>query len=227
MKKMKKDSKRKLITVANPTSMISEEFTSIKTNIEFASIQTEKKVLMVTSAEPDVGKSLIVSNLAVVYAKQNKRTLLIDLDLRKPVQHHMFHFGRAKGITGLLLNEACDSREAIRPTEVPGLDLLPAGVIPPNPTTILNSNALLDMVKKYRDQYDQIIIDAPPVLVASDAQLIARFTDGIIFVIKSGSSEYKKVEKAIDLLHRTGNEIIGTVLNRPSIEAEKAYYTYK
>ncbi|MBC1561543.1 CpsD/CapB family tyrosine-protein kinase [Listeria booriae] len=223
----KKDNRKKLITATNPNSIISEEFISVKTNIEFLSIESEKKVLMVTSAEADAGKSLIASNLAVVFAQQNKKTLLIDLDLRKPVQHHIFGFWKEAGVTEMLVNGAFCSEEIIKKTEVERLSLLPAGTIPPNPTVILSTQQLADIIKKYSQEYDQIIIDAPPVLVASDAQLITRLTDGIILVIKSGSSEYKKVMKAMELLNRTGSKIIGSILNRPSVEAGKLYYTYK
>ncbi|WP_430535361.1 CpsD/CapB family tyrosine-protein kinase [Listeria rocourtiae] len=223
--KQKKNNRKKLITFFDPRSSISEEFTSVKINIEFASIGRETKVIMVTSAEPDAGKSIVSSNLAVVYAQQGKKTLIIDLDLRKPTQHRVFFSNNEIGITGLLLRPDMRST-AIQETEVNYLQVLTSGHIPPNPVEILNTQALADLVAEFREEYDQIIIDAPPVLVAADTRLIARLADGIVFVIKSGKSEYKKTAKSLELLQQTHTKILGAVLNNPALKATQAYYTY-
>lgn len=223
--KQQKNNRKKLITFFDPRSPISEEFTSVKTNIEFASISQESKVIMMTSAEPDAGKSIMSSNLAVVFAQQGKKTLLIDLDLRKPTQHRVFFSNNDTGVTGLLLRPE-KKNEAVQETEINNLHVLTSGHIPPNPVEILTTQALADLVAAFREEYDQIIIDAPPVLVAADARLIARFVDGIVFVIKSGKSEYKKAAKSLELLHQTKTKILGTILNNPASKAEKMYYTY-
>ncbi len=197
----------------------------MRTNIEFSTIGQENQVTMITSAEPDAGKSIMSSNLAVVSAQQGKKTLLIDLDLRKPTQHRVFFNSNERGVTSVLLHPDHKSM-AIQDTEVERLHVLTSGPIPPNPTEILNTQALVDLINGLRADYDQIILDAPPVLVASDARLIARLADGIVFIIKSGASEYKKIAKSIELLQKTQTKILGAVLNKPSAQPGKMYYTY-
>ncbi|MBC2324671.1 CpsD/CapB family tyrosine-protein kinase [Listeria booriae] len=221
----KKNNRKKLVTYFNPKSPISEEFTSVKTNIEFTSIGKASKVIMITSAEPDAGKSIIASNLAVVFAKQGKKTLLIDFDLRKPTQHRVFFSNNEVGVTGMLMRPET-RRVAIQDTEMDCLQILTSGPIPPNPSEMLNTQGLEDLMESLCKEYDQIILDAPPVLVASDARIISRLADGILFVIKSGASECKQIVKSIDLLKQTQTKILGAVLNNPFVESTKMYYTY-
>lgn len=223
--KGKKNNRKKLITFFDPRSPISEEFKSVKTNIDFSSIGQKNNIIMVTSAEPDAGKSIVASNLAVVYAQQGKKTLMIDLDLRKPAQHRVFFSNNEIGVTGLLMCPET-KQKAIQETEVENLQVLSSGIIPPNPTEILGTQELLTLIETLGEEYDQIIIDAPPVLVASDARLISRFADGIIFVIKSRGSENKQVAKALSLLRQGQTKIIGSILNDPSAQSSNMYYAY-
>ncbi|BBP92424.1 hypothetical protein BsIDN1_60420 [Bacillus safensis] len=141
--KRKKREKRDLscISVLNPHSVIAEQFRTIRTNIEFTSIQTRLKSILVTSSLPKEGKSFTAANLAAVFAQQNKRVLLMDADLRKPAVHEYFDLSHHTGLTNVLLNN-CSLEEAILPTPIEHLELLPSGTIPPNPAELLSSSVM-------------------------------------------------------------------------------------
>lgn len=212
--KRKKREKRDLscISVLNPHSVIAEQFRTIRTNIEFTSIQTRLKSILVTSSLPKEGKSFTAANLAAVFAQQNKRVLLMDADLRKPAVHEYFDLSYHTGLTNVLLNN-CSLEEAILPTPIEHLELLPSGTIPPNPAELLSSSVMKQLFYEIEQQYDMVIVDSTPLLPVADAKILANRTDGSILVVLSGKTKIAAVKKSKEVLEGTTSKLLGAMLN--------------
>ncbi|KPN14645.1 tyrosine protein kinase [Bacillus australimaris] len=212
--KRKKREKRDLscISVLNPHSVIAEQFRTIRTNIEFTSIQTRLKSILVTSSLPKEGKSFTAANLAAVFAQQKKRVLLVDADLRKPAVHEYFDLSYHTGLTNVLLNN-CSLEEAILPTPIEHLELLPSGTIPPNPAELLSSSVMKQLFYEIEQQYDMVIVDSSPLLPVADAKILANRTDGSILVVLSGKTKIAAVKKSKEVLDGTTGKLLGAMLN--------------
>ncbi|TCI46206.1 polysaccharide biosynthesis tyrosine autokinase [Exiguobacterium sp. SH3S2] len=216
---------RDLITLANPKSPISEQYRTIRTNLEFTSIGQKLQMINVTSASTGEGKSTTAANLAVVYAQLGKRVLLIDCDLRKPTAQFTFNLSSQAGLSTILVGRILLER-AIQKTGVERLSLLTAGPIPPNPTELIASDQMVELLDEVRRQYDIVILDAPPMMQVADARLLAKIADGTILVIGCENSERQLVVKAKEQLERTGTHMLGLVLNKRKSGRHK-YYAYE
>ncbi|TCI39067.1 polysaccharide biosynthesis tyrosine autokinase [Exiguobacterium sp. SH4S7] len=216
---------RDLITLANPKSPISEQYRTIRTNLEFTSIGQKLQMINVTSASTGEGKSTTAANLAVVYAQLGKRVLLIDCDLRKPTAQFTFNLSSQAGLSTILVGRILLER-AIQKTGVERLSLLTAGPIPPNPTELIASDQMVELLDEVRRQYDIVILDAPPMMQVADARLLAKIADGTILVISCENSERQLVVKAKEQLERTGTHMLGLVLNKRKSGRHK-YYAYE
>lgn len=224
-KKQFKTNVRSLITKFNPKSPISEQYRTIRTNIEFASVDQDMRSLLVTSSGPSEGKSSTTANLGVVFAQQGKRVLLIDGDLRKPTVHYTFKLDNRTGLSTVLVGEK-SLEETVKETDVPNLEILTCGPIPPNPSELLGSNAMKQMLQKAQDTYDVVIFDTPPVLAVTDAQILANICDGSIIVARSEQTEYEAIQKAKDLLEPAHAKLLGIVLNDVPQKKSNTYYYY-
>jgi protein-tyrosine kinase len=209
--------------VEEPLSNISEQYRAIRTNIEFSSADTLLKVIMVTSANMSEGKSTTVSNLAVSFAQQGKKVLLIDADMRKPTVHYIFNQKNSNGLSSILTRHSTLG-ESILSTHVQGLDIITSGIIPPNPSELLGSNTMKELLEALRTAYDIILIDTPPILPVTDAKVLSAVADGIILVLKSGSTEVEDVKKVKILLESVSTKVIGTVLNQKKVKQSQEYY---
>ena len=214
---------KNLITREQPKSPISEQYRTLRTNIEFSMINQNLKTLILTSAIPREGKSLTASNLAVTFADQGRKVLFIDADLRKPTIHHYFEIENLNGLTNVLTKRV-DLTEAMFLTEVDNLWVLPSGPIPPNPAELLGSEAMRELVAITSKMFDIVIFDAPPVLAVTDAQVLGRICDGALLVVKSQANESKSLKKAKDLLGKAYVNIIGVVLNDVDQKEANHYY---
>ncbi|MED1228935.1 CpsD/CapB family tyrosine-protein kinase [Bacillus nakamurai] len=194
MRRKNKLNKRSVITMSEPKSINSEQYRTIRTNIEFSSIDTEVKSLIITSAGPEEGKSTTAANLAVVFAQQGKKVLLVDADLRKPTVHFTFKLDNGIGLTSLLLKQM-PFKEAVLPSGEANLDILTSGPIPPNPAELLSTKTMKDVLAEARAIYDKVIVDTPPVLAAADTKILGSYTDGSIMVISSGKPTKKKQQR--------------------------------
>jgi len=228
--KLKRDPKtasryRNLITNNNPRSPISEAFRTLRTNLQFASLDNELNTIMVTSATPQEGKSTISANLAVVMAQAGKKTLFIDTDLRKPTVHYTFGVQNREGLTNLLLSNS-RIETLVQPSDIPNLDILTSGPIPPNPAELLGSTAMGRIIEESASTYDMVIFDTPPLLAVADAQILASQLDGVLLVISSGKTKQDLAIKAKDLLEKVNAKILGTVLNNRKISDKNFYYYY-
>lgn len=219
------DNRRKLITAHNPKSPVSEQFRTIRTNIQFASIDKEMKTIMVTSTGPGEGKSTTAANLSVVFAQQGRNVLLVDADLRKPTVHYTFNLTNTFGFTSVLTRQI-PLDEAIAETNISGLSLLPSGPVPPNPSELLGSVAMETFIKMVGEQFDVVIFDTPPALAVTDAQILSNKCDGTILVVSSGKTETEAAIKAKELLVASKGKIIGAVLNNKKLSDTNYYYYY-
>jgi capsular exopolysaccharide synthesis family protein len=217
-------SREDLITINNPMSPIAEAYRTLRTNIQFSSIDKKVQVVCVTSTGPGEGKSTVASNLAVVTAQAGKKTLLIDCDQRKPRQHKIFGVSNEKGLSNLLAEESTFAL-AVQKTGVDNLLILAAGTRPPNPSELLSSSKMKNFVGSLRNQLDFIIIDTPPLLMVTDAQLLAGYIDGYILTVASGEANRDAASKAKELLDNVNGKMLGVVLNKLSLNG-KGYYGY-
>ncbi|WP_305583998.1 CpsD/CapB family tyrosine-protein kinase [Fictibacillus sp. WQ 8-8] len=216
---------RSLITHNNPMSPISEQYRTIRTNIQFSSIDKQYKTLLVTSAGQGEGKSTTVANLAVVLAQQGKRVLLVDGDLRKPTVHYTFRVSNIQGMTSVLTKQLTFG-DAVQKTNVEHLYVLPSGPIPPNPSELLNSKAMEALVEDANSKYDYVLFDSPPVLAVTDAQILSNRCDGVVLVASSGRTEKEEALKAKELLENANAKILGVVLNGKETNDSSYYYYY-
>ncbi|MBC1553167.1 CpsD/CapB family tyrosine-protein kinase [Listeria booriae] len=220
----KSSGKNKLVAKYEPQSAYAESFRYIRANIDFAGIDQEYKAIMITSPDPDSGKSLISANLAISYAALDKKTLLIDLDLRKPTVHKIFpECYSSYGLTGLLKN-VVKVAEAIVPADVPNLYVLPVGIAPADPAAVLNSEKMKEIYELLHGEFDRIIIDTPPVMAVADAQTISSWVDGTIMVIRNNYTKQDNAKKALQKLSVAGTTIIGTIFNNTNMKMNDYYY---
>ena len=219
------ESRRKLVTSIDPKSPISEQYRTIRTNIQFSAVDEDIQVLMVTSSGPMEGKSTTAANLAVVFAQQEKKVLLVDADLRKPTAHYTFNQTNTFGLTSVLAGQV-PMNEAVNPTDVFNLSVLTSGPIPPNPAELMGSKSMDRFLKEAKQSYDIIIFDTPPILAVTDAQVLANLCDGSVLVVYSGKTEMDEATKAKELLTSAKGKLLGVVLNHKKLESNDYYYYY-
>ena len=217
--------KRKLIAKLEPKSPISEQYRMIRTNIQFASVDKDIRSITITSTGPGEGKSTTVANLAVVFAQQGKKVLLIDTDLRKPTVHYTMQLPNTIGLTNVLTRQV-PLKEAIRETDVEGLYVITSGPIPPNPAELLASNSMEQMIKEVTDVFELVLFDTPPILAVTDAQVLASKTDGVLLVISSGTTDREEAKKAKSLIEASKGNLLGAILNNKKQDKGTHYYYY-
>lgn len=215
---------RRLIVHEDAKSPIAEAYRTLRTNIQFSKTDGELKTIMFTSSGPGEGKSTTIANTAVALAQSGKNVILIDCDLRKPVQHKIFG-KKNRGITNILVEEV-PAGEFIQNTQVENLRILTSGPIPPNPSELLGSRKMQELLEYLKTQADYLIIDAPPVIAVTDACVLASRVDGITLIVNSGTVRPEMAQKAKDLLIKANGHVLGVILNRVEIEEEHAYYYY-
>lgn len=214
-----------LITQNNARSRVAEAYRTLRTNMGFTEMDHPCRTILITSTHPFEGKSTTVSNLAVVMAQAGNRVLLVDCDLRKPLQHQVFNISNQVGLTNCLRQKVLLD-EALHPGPVENLTLLPAGPIPPNPSEILSSEYCRQFWTHLKELYDYIFIDTPPVLVVADATILAAQVDGVLLVVNSGSTRIDHAKEAKEQLAKASAHIIGVVLNQARIRDDNQYYYY-
>ena len=214
-----------LITLEQSKSPISEAFRTLRTNVQFTSVDSETKKIMVTSAGPREGKSSTVANLAVSMAQAGKSVLVIDADLRNPSQHKLFRLDNRQGLSMALVQDQ-DTQKYIRETAVPGVMVLTGGPIPPNPAELVGSQRMKHLIRKASEQYDMVLIDTPPIIAVTDAAILAQEVDGVILVLASGEVNKEYAQRAKELLDKVGAKILGAVLNKADMNTSEHYYYY-
>ncbi len=208
---------------------IVEAYKTLRTNLLFALAATEKKTAVISSPEPDVGKSTTASNLSIVMAQTNLKVLLIDADMRKPSLDRIFRVSRNEGLSTVLSGMTSFER-AVSKSVAPSLDLLTAGPIPPNPQELLASSAMVELLRGLEARYDYILIDTPPLNVVADALMLTNQTAGIMLVARERKTHLEDLRKAEDAVRQVGGNLLGVTLTdvRPNHggRREKYYKAY-
>jgi len=202
-----------------------EAIRNVRTNVLFSSADEGVRTIVVTSAGPGEGKSLFSANLSVSLAQAGQRVLHVDADMRRPRVHEIFEFSQEPGLSNLLVGD-CKPSEAVRKvTGVPGLAVLPAGMIPPNPAELLGSKRFDEYFATLSEHFDYVVIDSPPVLAVADASILANTASGVVFVVGADQTSRHAARAAIDQLHAVQAHLIGAVLNRVDLEHNPYYYS--
>lgn len=216
---------RKLVTSVNTKSIVSEQFRTLRTNINFSMPDKELKTFLVTSSSPGEGKSTVAANTAVVFAQEGKQVLLVDADMRKPTVHYTFHLSNTLGLSNLLTRQE-KIADVLKPSEIENLKILTSGPIPPNPAELIGSKTMEKVMEELKKDFDVIIFDAPPTLSVADAQILSNKCDGTILVLNSGETEKAGIVKAKEALVSSQANIIGIVLNNFQLQKDHYYYQY-
>lgn len=205
-------------------SPLSENFKSLRTSVFLSSADTPPRTLLVTSMSPGEGKSSISACLAAAIAETGKKTLLIDADMRRPVQHTNFAIENTSGLSSFLAGVS--SKDLINKDIAENLDLICSGPIPPNPSELLSADRTEKMIHRLSETYDMIIIDSPPLINVTDALILSQRVDGIIIVAHAGSTTYEMINKGLKLLTDNSAPVAGMVINRFDAKKSGYYYGY-
>ena len=205
--------------------MYDEAIRSVRTNIQFSSLDKKNKIISITSTKPAEGKSTVIYKLAKSFADNGEKVILLDCDLRSPSISEIAGINDNVGITNYLTGKVNIQRAINKDREQSNLDMIFTGPVPPNPAEILASNAFKDFVEDLSKQYDYVFIDTPPVGLFTDASLVSTISDGVIFVIKSSDTKKEDISLAIENLKKVDAHILGAVLTHMPMK-EKKYGNY-
>ena len=214
-----------LLTDLGAFAARTEAFRLLRTNLQFIDIDQRARVLVVTSAVPGEGKTMTSTNLAVALAQTGRTVLIIDADLRRPRVASTLGVDPAVGLTTALVGKT-QIEDAIQVHEPSGLHVLASGAKPPNPTEILQSRVTHDLIRRLRQSYDMIIIDAPPLLPVADASVLSTLADGSILVVRHGQTTRDQINEAVNRVNQVGGRLYGVVVNMVAKRAIGSYYYY-
>ncbi|WP_433959099.1 CpsD/CapB family tyrosine-protein kinase [Cytobacillus horneckiae] len=204
--------RRNLVTFSHPDSVISEQYRTIRTNIQFIIGEQKNSILLVTSPSRYEGKSTTVANIAVSMAQQKEKVLLIDANLRNPSIHEILKLPYSLGLTDVLKG-FISFEDAVVSSHIPGLKVLPSGEIPSNPSELLSSSIMKRLLEKVSPLYDIILIDSPALLDVTDTKILANVSDGVVLVVRKGKTKAEHTYNAKKVLQYAKSEIIGVILN--------------
>jgi len=215
----------RLITHLDPKSPVSEAYRSLRTNLQFSKIDQKLQILLVTSAGPKEGKSTTAANLAIAVAQTGKKVLLVDADLRRPVIHSIFGHKKDDGMTNWLMG-TIEFEQMLKPTFMENLFLATSGALPPNPSELLASKRMEELIEKLRGQFDFVVIDSPPVIAVTDAAILSTKVDGTMLVVSSGNTNRDALARAQTLLGSVESNLLGALLNGVNVEGMYGSYYY-
>ncbi|OPJ65360.1 CpsD/CapB family tyrosine-protein kinase [Clostridium chromiireducens] len=207
-----------------PKSIVSEAYRTLRTNVQYSSFDKAIKTIVITSAEAAEGKSTVSGNLALSFAQNDKKVIIVDCDLRKPSVHKNFKISNLSGLSEVLIGK--ENLEDVIQNRNGNLDILTSGKIPPNPSEMLSSVSMTNLIEKLREQYDIVILDSAPLQAVTDAQILSTKADGTILVIRAQRTSRDSVIEAKNLLTKVGANILGTVLHAVENTRGKYYYYY-
>ncbi len=212
-----------LITLTNPRSAAAEAYRTLRTNIEFSSVDEQLKTLLMTSSTPTDEKSTTVANLAVVMADGGQSVILVDTDLRKPSQHTLFGLANDKGFTNLFKDEEAFDNPPLQEVTNTSLQILTSGPIPPIPSQLLTSEKMTKVMAKLSNLAQIVIFDAPPIITVNDASLLASKVDGVLMIVRANNTKRDHVQAAKDRLEKVNAHLLGAVLTNAKADAALQY----
>lgn len=215
----------RMVTASSSDPVINEQFNTLRTNIQFSNVDTEYKKIMITSPTMSEGKSTVAANIATSFAKAGKSTLLVDADLRRPTIRSTFMISQNNGITNFLTERDFNLNSAVYKTTLANLYVLPSGPIPPNPSELIVSKKMKNMIKNSFKSFDLVIFDAPPLLSVTDGQILSTLVDGTIIVLRDNYTEKQSALEAVDMVNHVNGHIIGAILNDVN-DSSEGYYGY-
>lgn len=215
-----------LLSITDKNAMVSEQYRTIRSNIQFASVDRELKTMVVTSSGPGEGKSTTAANLAVVFANSGKRVLLVDADLRKPSVALTFQLPNVNGLSNFLGDREGRTESYYHTSSVENLWVMTSGPKPPNPSELLDSKRMEEVIEQLKAVFDLIIFDLPPIATVTDAQILAAKTDGTLLVVRERKTMKQELIKAEELLSIAQATILGVVYNGAKKNADFNYYYY-
>jgi non-specific protein-tyrosine kinase len=216
----------KLIAVDKPRSPIAESYRTLRTNVNFSSIDHDLGKLLVSSPEPGEGKTTTVCNLAIVMAQNNKRVIVLDCDLRNPKIHKFFEVSNRLGLSDLLSDTNITLEDVLQPLDIPGLKVITTGGLPPNPAELLGSNKMRNLLEELSKIADVILVDSPPTLAVTDAAVLAPLMDGVLIVAYPGRTHEGALARALSQMAKTQARVLGMVLNNVGAKGNTYGYSY-
>ena len=216
---------RRQILNKNSSFAAQEAYKSLRTSVRFALRSSGCKRISMTSAMANEGKSITMLNLAISVAMDGQKVLLIDADLRRPSQARMLVEKASPGLSNVLAGMV-SAEEAIRPEIYPNLDVLFSGDVPPNPSELLGSEKMRELIEEMSQEYDYILVDTPPINLVSDAAIVTNLLDGVLLLVRQGKSRKDELKRAISNLELTGITPMGIVLNGVELREGKDYSYY-
>ena len=219
----------RLITREDPKSPVSEAYRMIRTNIMYSQAGDKIKSIIVSSPGPGEGKSTTITNLAITFANLGKKTLLVDTDLRKPVIHSIFEFSKEPGLTHYLTGQENDYTKLLHKTEIENLYVISSGITPPNPSELLGSSRMDELILALEEEYDIVLFDSPPIVAVTDAVMVSRKIKSFVLVVKAGQTSKETLQRAKQALEGIETPLSGVVLNGVTKDnsSDTSYYYYQ
>lgn len=215
-----------LFSMSQPKSLVSESYRTLRTNLQFSSLDKPLRSLVVTSAVATEGKTTTTANLAVVMAQGGSQVVLVDGDLRRSSVHKLFDLSNREGLTNALVSDLTSLDDYVHSTMVENLSVMPAGPVPPNPQELLGSQRMVELIAKLQEKADVVLVDTPPLLAVSDASVLAARADGVLVVVSAGQTRRAAVQQAVEDLRKVGANVVGGVLNKVKAGDGRGYYYY-
>jgi capsular exopolysaccharide synthesis family protein len=216
------------VTLTQPSSPTAEAYRVLRANIEFSEVDSRIRSLLITSSYPGEGKSTTAANLAIAIAQSGKKVILVDCDLRRPSLHKYFRQSNIRGVTTVLLEAGGSAIDHLVPVGIPNLRFMPSGLIPPNPSELMGSRRMLELVEELKSLCDIVIFDSSPILPVIDPTLLSRILDATLLVVSAGTTRVGALKKSCAQVSQSGTRVLGVVLNRVSTgNSSYYYYQYK
>lgn len=214
-----------LITQAEPKSAASEAYRMLRTNIQFAGLDQPVRSIVFTSAAPGEGKTTSVANFGVVAAEGGSRVCLIDSDLRRPTLHRVFGVTNTRGLTTALLHNLPLATLA-QPTRTPSLSIVTSGPLPPNPSELVGSRRMRELIEATATDFDLVLCDSPPIISVTDGIALAAQCDGVVLVIRAGAIAHDAIRRATEQIEAVKSRVLGVLLNNVDLRRDGHYYQY-
>lgn len=214
-----------LVAESNPSSCWAEAYRTLRTNIQFAVVDRPCRSILITSSTPRAGKTTAVANFGIVTAQAGSKVCLVDSDLRRPVLHHVFGLDQRLGLTSALLDELPLAAVA-QPTRIPNLSVVTSGAVPLNPSELLGSKRMRDLLKVATSSFDLIVLDSPPLMSVSDGVALAAICDGVMLVVRAGLISRELVQRTVAHLKTVQGRMLGVLLNDVDLGDEHYYHAY-